>query len=73
MSDNAPKPPDHRQRDAMSLIVIGAFFAVFAQLVLMGTFWESRSHAIVVNIASGAALLAVGVGMLVAGWRPRSP
>ncbi len=54
---------DH-QRDAGSLRVLGAFFAILGSIVLLATFWElDRPRAAVVNVASGAVLVAVGAGM----------
>jgi len=63
-----PSQQDHSQRDSVALRVIGSFFAFFAILVLLGTFWEHRAHAIVVNIVAGLVLLLIGVGMAVYGY-----
>lgn len=62
----------NRERDGSSLAIIGTFFAVFATLVLIGTFWEDRDHGMVVNIGAGLVLLGIGVAMLFYGLRLRS-
>lgn len=59
---------DNRRRDSVSLLIIGTFFALFSVLVLIGTFWEHRTRAIIVNIASGLALMLVGIGMALYGY-----
>ncbi len=59
----------HRERDAASLTIIGGFFAVLSVFVLIGTFFEDRIHAQVVNVAAGLILLLIGVGMLAFGRR----
>jgi predicted phage tail protein len=57
---------DYGQRDAASLRMLGFFFAILGTLVLIGTFWSlDNARAIIVNVASGGMLVAVGVGMLV--------
>ncbi len=56
---------DHKERDAASLRILGFFFTVLGALVLVGTLWSlDNMRAIVVNVASGAVLLVVGIGML---------
>ncbi len=68
----APGPQQsNRQLDSISLIIIGAFFTFFSVLVLLGTFWEHRPHAMVVNLAAGFTLMAVGCGMAGYGYRLR--
>ncbi|GMQ80509.1 MAG: hypothetical protein BMS9Abin04_510 [Planctomycetia bacterium] len=64
----SPTVNENRRRDSLSLTIIGAFFALFSLLVLAGTFWEHRVRGIVVNIASGLTLLAVGAGMIAYGY-----
>lgn len=59
---------DHRQRDCVTLLVIGSFFAFFSILVLLGTFWEDRVHAIIVNVVAGLVLLTIGSGMAAYGY-----
>ncbi|NOZ40830.1 MAG: hypothetical protein GXP24_11475 [Planctomycetes bacterium] len=65
-----PNPPEfdqtsHSERDAASLRILGFFFAVLGALVLIGTLWSlGNFRAVVVNVSSGAVLLAVGLGML---------
>ncbi len=67
MSENNNE--QHRERDAASLTIIGGFFAVLSVFVLIGTFFEDRIHAQVVNVAAGLILLLVGVGMIAFGRR----
>lgn len=63
-----------RARDAISLIMLGAFFCVLAVLVLSGSFWAiGRPHAMIVNIGAGMLMLLVGGGMMWAGKRLRVP
>jgi len=65
-----PEPPhldqtDHRERDAASLRILGFFFAVLGSLVLIGTFWSlDNFRAVTINLASGAVLMFVGLGMI---------
>ncbi len=65
-----PNPPEldqtsHRERDVASLRILGFFFAVLGALVLVGTLWSlGNFRAVVVNVASGAVLLVIGLGML---------
>ncbi len=64
---------EQRERDAISLRMLGAFFSVLAALVLVGTFWTvGRWHAMVVNLGAGVMLLVVGLAMLWGGRRIRS-
>lgn len=70
--ENTPQSvlAEQRQRDAVSLLMLGAFFSVLAVLVLVGTYWTvGRTHAMVVNLGAGVTLLAVGLAMLWAGRR----
>ncbi len=66
--EGAQSANDHRQRDSVTMKVIGSFFAFFAVLVLLGTFWEHRAHAVVVNIVAGLVLFAIGAGMTIYGY-----
>ena len=55
----------HRDRDSMSLKILGLFFSVLALLVLLGTLWSlNNPRAIVVNLVCGSVLLLVGIGMV---------
>jgi len=57
--------PDYSERDAASIKILGFFFAVLGALVLIGTFWSlGNSRAVTVNVASGAVLTLIGLGML---------
>ncbi len=60
---------EYRDRDGTSLKIIGGFFSLFSILVLVGTFWEKRSHGIVVNLTAGFLLLSIGLGMFFVGRR----
>lgn len=70
---NAPaNPSEDRDRDALSLLLVGSFFAVLAVLVLIGTWWTlERPRAAWVNVVSGALLMAIGLGMVAMGLRMR--
>ncbi len=62
----------HRQRDGATLRLLGGFFSILAVLVLIGTLWAlDRPHAMIVNLAAGMVLLAVGGGMFWSGSRAR--
>lgn len=70
--DYTPKSvlQEQRERDAISLLMLGGFFSVLAVLVLIGTYWTvGRWHAMVVNLGAGATLLVVGIVMLWIGRR----
>ena len=55
----------HRQRDATALKILGSFFTVLSILVWIGTFWTLDNwRAVIVNLFSGGALFAFGLGML---------
>ena len=63
---------DHAERDAASLKILGFFFTVLGVLVLLGTFWSlDNTRAVVVNVASGALLTLVGLGMIAFARRSR--
>ncbi|MCA9103241.1 MAG: hypothetical protein R3C10_14770 [Pirellulales bacterium] len=60
---------EHRQRDAVSMFMLGSFFLVMGTLVMIGSAWANqRPHALVVNIVAALVLLAVGGGMVAMGW-----
>lgn len=62
----------HRQRDAASLLVMGGFFMLLAILVLQGGFWaRGLTFPSIVNLAAGAVLFLVGLGMYEIGRRWR--
>lgn len=55
-----------QKRDTDTLKVLGIFFSIMGALVLIGTFWAlGKAAAVVVSLASGGVLLAIGLGM----WR----
>ncbi len=55
----------NRQRDVMTLRVLGSFFAIMGVLVLIGTYKAvGNPAAMVVNIASGVVLGIIGIGMI---------
>lgn len=60
----------YRQRDAASMLILGGFFSLLATLVLIGSFWATgRTHALIVNLAAGGLMLAVGLTMMWIGRR----
>ncbi len=66
--------PDYRQRDAASLNILGFFFAVLGSLVLVGTYWSlDNARALIVNLASGALLTVIGLGMMAFVRRSKRP
>ena len=61
-------------RDADSLKILGFFFVALGLLVLVGTLWTLENfRAMVVNLASGFVLTAVGAVMLAVSRRLRAP
>jgi len=61
-----------RERDIMTLRVMGSFFSIMGSLVLIATYKTiGNTPAMVVNICSGLALLAVGLGMIQVSRRMR--
>lgn len=65
-NDIQQRDADMQQRDADTLKVLGFFFSILGALVLVGTFWAiGKTAAILVSLASGGILLAIGLGM----WR----
>jgi uncharacterized membrane protein len=61
----------NRRRDSVSLRIIGIFFACFSLLVMLGTLWEDRPKAMIVNMVAGGVLLLIGCGMAAYGYRIR--
>jgi len=60
-----PETTDYRERDAASIKILGFFFTLLGVLVLVGTFWTLHNiRAVTVNLASGAVLTLVGLGMM---------
>ncbi len=58
--------PDYRERDAATLKILGFFFAVLGVLVLVGSYWSLENpRALIVNLASGAVLTLIGIGMII--------
>ncbi|MCA9426802.1 MAG: hypothetical protein H6752_16975 [Candidatus Omnitrophica bacterium] len=68
-SEKEIRDGEHSRRDAETQTVLGIFITVMSIPVLVGTLFAQRSHAMVVNVVAGLALLAVGVIMMVAGIR----
>lgn len=62
------EPSNHeslKERDALTLRVLGLFFVVLGSLVTIGSFWSlGNPPALVVNLCAGFVLLAAGAG----GW-----
>lgn len=59
------KERENRQRDIATLRVLGIFFSVMGALVLIALYETlGNTPAMIVNIFSGAALEAVGIGMI---------
>ncbi len=59
----------HSRRDGESLIMLGGFITLLAIPVLIGTAFAERQHAMIVNVASGLVLGAIGVAFIVQGVR----
>ena len=61
------KLKSHRERDAVTFLVIGSFFVILSVLVGVGSFWaEALNFAVAVNIGASVVLLLVGVAMVLA-------
>ena len=57
-------------RDALTLRMLGWFFAILAGLVLIATFWTLGDfRATVVNVSSGLVLGIIGVALILASRR----
>jgi hypothetical protein len=52
--------------------MLGAFFLVMGSLVMIGSAWCDRQHALVVNVGAALVLLSVGGGMVWVGYRYKS-
>lgn len=63
-----PSSTHHTRRDAETLLMIGAFLAILAVPVVIGTWWANTTAAAVVNVVFGLLLLALGVGAFARGW-----
>lgn len=60
-----PTANQNQQRDIATLRVLGIFFSIMGVLVLVATYEAiGNTPAVVVSVCSGAALLAVGLGMM---------
>ena len=57
----------HPHRDAETLMMLGGFMVILAVPVLFGTIFAESSRAMVVNVAAGGLLLAIGVGFFLRG------
>jgi uncharacterized membrane protein HdeD (DUF308 family) len=54
---------EHMKRDSESLRILGGFLSLLASLVLLSSLFQEGGHAWWVNLGSGIALLAIGMGM----------
>lgn len=55
-----------RERDAVTLFVIGTFFSVLAVLVGVGSFWaEKLDVTVAVNVGASTVLLVIGLVMVI--------
>lgn len=73
MNDRPPEPPEkhvteHSRRDAESAIMLGGFVVLVSIPVLIGTFFAKETHAQVVNLVAGLALLSIGAAIATWGW-----
>jgi small neutral amino acid transporter SnatA (MarC family) len=56
---------DNRQRDIATLRVLGTFFSIMGALVLIAIYETIGNRpAMIVNVLSGLALVAVGIAMI---------
>ena len=62
-------PNRFAKRDAETQMMLGGFVTLISIPVLIGTFWADTTRAAVVNVAAGAILFAIGLGIAVYGWR----
>ena len=61
-----------RERDAVTLLVIGSFFSLLAVLVALGSFWaETADFTVAVNLGASGVLLVIGVVMVLTSRRFR--
>jgi hypothetical protein len=66
-TENSGSNDHHTKRDAETQTVIGIFVIAMSIMVLIGTFFAVRPHAMIVNVVAGTVLLAIGIGMVVLG------
>jgi len=69
MDKHTEEPGEHTQRDAETLLMLGAFMIVMSTPVLIATIWAGHGFSQAVNFGAGAVLFAVGAGMIYKGWR----
>lgn len=70
MSDQPPADHtqvDHTKRDSESFLILGAFLAFLAVLVLLAAVFQAPGHARVVNFGAGFVLLAIGLAKVLWG------
>ncbi|HOD49515.1 MAG TPA: hypothetical protein PKY01_01150 [Candidatus Hydrogenedentes bacterium] len=65
MSDQDPL--NLAKRDSEAFLILGAFLAFLALVVLVATVFQAPGHARVVNCGAGLTLLLIGGGMAVWG------
>ena len=68
-SEKEIKDGEHSRRDAETQTVLGIFISIMAIPVLIGTVWAEKTHAMIVNVVAGLALLSVGLFLAYWGFR----
>ena len=61
---DAEHDPKHLRRDAESQTMLGIFVTVLSVPVMIGTFWAESLRQIVVNLAAGVILMAIGIAVV---------
>lgn len=71
MTDNQQPGDSNRfaKRDSETQMMLGGFVTLISIPVLIGTFWAGTTRAAVVNVAAGAVLFVIGLGIAIYGWR----
>ncbi len=60
---------EHTKRDVETQMLLGAFMAILAVPVLIGTIWADTTAARVVNVLAGLVLMAIGLAFFLYGYR----
>ncbi len=68
-SDDQKQTPDHKNRDAETMKMLGLFMGILSLPVLLATFWAGMPFAMGINFLSGLILLGVGIGFYLRGKR----